>query len=320
MKLSVIIPCHNEAGNTARLFERFEKEFGGLMQETEFLFINDGSTDTTLHELKSLLGRPCGGIRIFDFSRNFGKEAAILAGMRHAVGEYTAIVDGDGQQNPKYVVRMLNMILENPDIDCVAAFQKERKENGFSKFCKHRFYHMMNRLCSVHLREAASDFRVFNSNFREAVLSLPELCRFSKGIFSWVGFRTEYIEYQVEERISGTTNWSFRDLMQYAFVGIVAFSTKPLEIAAFTGGLYTLIAFIATVYVFIKAMVLGDPVAGYPTIMCVLLFSFGLLFFFIGILGKYIANSYIESKRRPQYLIRHTYDSEKGRVADEEKI
>ncbi|MCI1723322.1 MAG: glycosyltransferase family 2 protein [Lachnospiraceae bacterium] len=312
MKLSVVIPCHNEEGNIQPLLGMFEKEFGTLMAETEFIFVNDGSRDGTLAQLKKELSRPCGRMKIVDFSRNFGKESAILAGLQNAEGDYTAIIDGDGQQNPKYIVQMLEIITKDPDIDCVAAFQNKRRENAFSRFCKSAFYRVMNRLCSVHLKEAASDFRVFNRNFRDAILSLPELCRFSKGIFSWVGYRTEYIEYQVEDRITGSTNWSFTDLMRYGFVGIVAFSTKPLEIAAVVGSLYTVVAFIATLYVFIKAMIYGDPVAGYPTIMCVLLFSFGLLFMFIGILGRYISNAYIESKKRPAYLIKHIYDSKEG--------
>lgn len=310
MKLTLIIPCHNEAGNSLPLFQRFAEMFGSGMKDLEFIYIDDGSTDSTLSELRALENKSAARVRIISFSRKFGKEAALLAGLRLAEGEYTGIIDGDGQQDPKYIRQMLELLEKDSSIDCAAAYQKDRKESFSDRFFKHHFYLLMNRLCSVELKEAASDFRVFNRRFRDAVLSLPELCRFSKGIFSWVGFRTQYIDYEVGDRLHGKSNWSFGDLFRYAVVGIVAFSTKPLVIASVTDGIYTAVSFIAMIYVFIKALIFGDPAAGYPTIMCVLLLSFGLLFLFIGILGSYLANVYIETKHRPPYLTDRIYDSE----------
>ena len=224
MLLSVIVPCYNEEGNIDRFYEETVRALGDLMPRTEIIFVNDGSRDATLEKLRALCARAEYRLRVVSFSRNFGKEAALLAGLRSSEGDFTVIIDADLQQNPEYIVKMMKILEEHPEYDAVAAYQEERKE-GF----------IIDSMTDVKIMQAASDFRLLRRPVVEAILSLPEKCRFSKGIFAWVGFETFYMPYKVEDRASGTSKWNFWKLMMYAFDGIIAFSNKPLIMSSVVG-------------------------------------------------------------------------------------
>ncbi|MDD2980153.1 MAG: glycosyltransferase family 2 protein [Hespellia sp.] len=310
MKLSVIIPCYNEENNIDLFYQDTVRAFGNLIEDTELIFVNDGSSDRTMEKLRNLYKTSPYRIKILNFSRNFGKEAGIIAGLEAAKGDYISIVDADMQQRPKYIVEMLNILETQPDYDCVAAYPDKRAEGKVISAIKNSFYKLMNAMCDVEIRQSTSDFRTFKRRMADAIISLPESCRFSKGIFSWVGFETCYIPYEVEERAFGTTKWSFLGLFRYALDGIAAFSTKPLIIASILGTLICIIAFISAVVVIIKTMLFGDPVAGYPTLICVLLFGTGIQLLCMGILGQYLSKTYIETKHRPLYVMKEVLSKE----------
>ena len=303
MKLSIIIPCKNEEGNVINLYKSLNSVLKKIKYEA--IFIDDGSTDETLNRLKELYESDVSHVKVISFSRNFKKEAAIYAGLTHASGEYTCIIDGDLQQNPNYLLDMMKVLDEEKEYDEVAMVMSERTaESGFMAFCKNAFYNTINKLSEVKLENAASDFRMFRKNVKDAVLSLAEKNRFSKGIFAWIGFNVKYLPYKVEERASGSTKFGFFSSLRYAMEGIIAFSDKPLKwpIAAGIGTL-----FIDFVYFLVLLiMVLTDNAEWYMsnTILIVLLFLFGLLFIFMGIMGTYLASMNKEIKNRPVYLIK----------------
>ena len=303
MKLSIIIPCKNEEGNVINLYKSLNSVLKKIKYEA--IFIDDGSTDETLNRLKELYESDVSHVKVISFSRNFKKEAAIYAGLTHASGEYTCIIDGDLQQNPNYLLDMMKVLDEEKEYDEVAMVMSERTaESGFMAFCKNAFYNTINKLSEVKLENAASDFRMFRKNVKDAVLSLAEKNRFSKGIFAWIGFNVKYLPYKVEERASGSTKFGFFSSLRYAMEGIIAFSDKPLKwpIAAGIGTL-----FIDFVYFLVLLiMVLTDNAEWYMsnTILIVLLFLFGFLFIFMGIMGTYLASMNKEIKNRPVYLIK----------------
>lgn len=303
MKLSIIIPCKNEEGNTEKLYQEISKHLDKI--KYEIIFIDDGSTDKTMKELTELYNKDLIHVKVISFSRNFKKEAAMLAGLRHATGEYTCIIDGDLQQNPKYLSQMIEFLDENEDYDEVAMVMEERAyESGFMKLCKNSFYNIMDKLSEIHIENSASDFRMFRENVRNAIVSLAEKNRFSKGIFAWVGFNIKYLPYKVEPRENGKSSFNFKASLKYGIDGILAFSTKPLKIAT-TLGIISLLAF------FIYLIVLLVQIFGfdlemnaiYILILLLLLIS-GLQFLLIGIIGEYIAKTYIEVKDRPDYIIK----------------
>lgn len=313
MKLSVIVPCYNEENNIVPFYETLIKEVSYL--DLEIIFINDGSRDKTLEKLKELFHKDSEHIKVVNFSRNFGKEAALLAGLKASSGDYVSIIDADLQQNPKYIVNMLEYLNEHPDCDCVAAYQDIRKEGKVLSFFKDCFYKIINKMTEIEIVRSASDFRTFRRNVVDAIIALPEKCRFSKGIFSWVGFDTYYMPYTVEERASGESKWSFWKLFAYAIDGIVAFSTTPLVIASFLGILLCVIAFVLIIIIVVKTLVWGDPVAGFPTLATLILLFSGIQLFFIGILGQYLAKAYTETKQRPVYIIKDILTKES--ISDE---
>ena len=284
MLLSVIVPCFNEEGNIDLFYEETVKALGDLMPETELIFVNDGSRDATLAKLRALCARARYRVRVVSFSRNFGKEAALLAGLRSSTGEFTSIIDADLQQRPSYIVEMMDFLKEHPEYDAVAAYQEERKEGFILSLFKKMFYNVIDSMTDVKIMQAASDFRVLRRPVVDAILSLPEKCRFSKGIFAWVGFETYYMPYKVEERASGTSKWNFWKLLTYAFDGIIAFSNKPL--------------------------ILSSPVAGFPTLACLILMLSGIELLGIGILGQYLAKNYTESKERPVYIVKEELEND----------
>lgn len=301
MKVSLIIPCYNEEGNVLPLYEAVRDAFAEAVPDYEFVFVNDGSTDGTAAALADLVRTAERPVKAIRFSRNYGKESAILAGLSEASGDCFTIMDGDLQQSPTVVVEMVRYLEEHPDCDCVTAFQDARHESPVMVFFKDHFYKIINRVSDTEFVNGASDFRTFRKNVRDAVLQLPETNRFSKGIFSWVGFSTHYMPYTAEERLSGTTKWSFGKLWAYALSGIISFTTVPLRLPLFLGA--------GTLAAACAAAVLqrGGKRKTLPAVLAV----GSLQLFGIGILGEYIARVYQESKHRPVYLIKEILDNQK---------
>ena len=310
MLLSVIVPCFNEEGNIDLFYEETVKALGDLMPETELIFVNDGSRDATLAKLRALCARARYRVRVVSFSRNFGKEAALLAGLRSSTGEFTSIIDADLQQRPSYIVEMMDFLKEHPEYDAVAAYQEERKEGFILSLFKKMFYKVIDSMTDVKIMQAASDFRVLRRPVVDAILSLPEKCRFSKGIFAWVGFETYYMPYKVEERASGTSKWNFWKLLTYAFDGIIAFSNKPLILSSVVGFFIFALSILYLIVIVVKTILWGDPVAGFPTLACLILMLSGIELLGIGILGQYLAKNYTESKERPVYIVKEELEND----------
>jgi glycosyltransferase involved in cell wall biosynthesis len=309
MLLSVIVPCYNEEGNIDLFYDETVKALGDLMPDTELIFVNDGSKDATITKLRALCARAEYRVRVVSFSRNFGKEAALLAGLRASQGTFTSIIDADLQQNPAYILDMMEILDKHPEYDAVAAYQEERREGFLISFFKKSFYKVIDSLTDVKIMQAASDFRLLRRPVVDAILALPEKCRFSKGIFAWVGFETYYMPYEVEERASGTSKWNFWKLMMYAFDGIIAFSNKPLVMSSIAGVFLFAIAILYLIIIVIKTLLWGDPVAGFPTLACLILMLSGIQLLSVGILGQYLAKSYTESKGRPVFIIKEELDN-----------
>jgi glycosyltransferase involved in cell wall biosynthesis len=262
-----------------------------------------------MEKLRALCQRAEYRVRVVSFSRNFGKEAALLAGLREAQGDFTSIIDADLQQKPSYIVQMLDILNEHPEYDAVAAYQEERKEGLVLSLFKKAFYKVIDSLTDVKIMQAASDFRVLRRPVVDAILALPEKCRFSKGIFAWVGFETYYMPYVVEERASGTSKWNFWKLMKYAFDGIIAFSNKPLIMSSVAGLFITGLSLLYLIIIVVKTIIWGDPVAGFPTLACLILMLSGIQLLSVGILGQYMAKNYTESKERPVYIVKEELDN-----------
>lgn len=304
MKLSIIIPCYNEEKSIPLFFNEVLKHTKKLECDIEFICVNDGSKDKTLialNELKSLIPNK---ITILDFSRNFGKEAAILAGLKESSGDYVVIMDADLQDPPHLLPEMLNALI-NEDYDSIATYRINRQgEPRIRSFFARSFYKLINHISDVEIVDGARDYRMMNRIMVDAILSLTEYHRFSKGIFVWVGFKTKYISFENVERIAGETKWSFWKLFKYAIEGIVAFTTVPLRISMMFGMIVSLLAFIYMIYVFVKAALIGDPVAGYPSMMVIILFLGGIQLLSIGVVGEYLSKTYMEVKRRPNFIIK----------------
>ena len=285
MKLNIIIPMYNEEGNAALLYKKI---FDTLKEvKYQIIFVNDGSIDKTYDILCDLYNSDKKHVKVINFSRNFGKDAAIYAGLKYSNAEYSVIMDGDLQQNPKYLISMMQYLDEHDEYDQIAMVNKERKNEGFIvKFFKTSFYNFINLLSDTKFKKNASDFRMFRKNVVEAILSLEENNRFSKGIFSWVGFNTKYLAYDVEDRHSGKTNFNLKTSFKYAWDGIVNFSVKPLKVATIIGSLSSLFAFIYFIVVLIKTLFMGADVPGYPSLICLILLLGGLNLLAIGIVGK----------------------------------
>lgn len=303
MKLSIIVPCKNEEGNVSLLYDKINNVLKKI--KYEIVFVDDGSNDKTMDKLHELYKKDMIHVKVLSFSRNFKKEAAMLAGLEHATGEFSCIIDGDLQQNPEYLVQMMNFLDENPEYDEVAMVMSERKsDSGFMAFCKKRFYNLINKLSDIHFENAASDFRMFRNNVKKAILSLSEKNRFTKGIFSWIGFNIKYLPYDVEPRKSGSSSFNFKTSMGYAIDGILAFSTKPLRLAITLGNLF-LLAFIIYLIVFIVQLIAFDLVfSPIYILILLLLFISSLIFYVIGIIGQYLTKIYGEVKNRPLYIVK----------------
>lgn len=320
MKLSLIIPCYNEQDNIFPFFEETAKAFKELPKDIkllEMIFVNDGSNDLTSQKLKELYSSYSSVVSVVEFSRNFGKEAAMLAGLRHATGDFVTIIDADLQQRPEIVVEMVKHLLENEDCDMVAAYQDKRNEGKFISFMKKCFYKCINITSETEFFQGASDFRTFRKRVADAILSLPEYYRFSKGIFSWIGFNTYYMPYTAEERHSGESKWSFFKFFKYALDGIIAFTTLPLRVATVSGFVIFLASILYMIFVILKRLILGVDVPGYATIVVLILFLGGLQLLLLGVVGEYIARTYIQGKNRPVYIEKEVLKAKKRSFDDE---
>lgn len=313
MKLSIIIPCFNEQENIKPMYRKLAETFSDSGMAVEFVYVNDGSSDGTQEELRRIWETSAIPMKVVRFSRNFGKEAAIYAGLKQAEGEYVSLIDGDLQQDPKYVLDMVRFLEENPEYDSVAAYQEKRKEGVILRSLKRTFYALINRISEVEFVDGASDFRTLRRSMADAILALPEYNRFSKGIFSWVGFQTYYMPYQVQERKNGKTKWSFWKLLRYAVSGIVSFSTMPLILSGFLGLLIALCSVIYLIIVVVQKLCFSIEIPGYATIVVLILLLGGIQLFALGIIGQYLAKTYMETKQRPIYVAKEILDSEKKR-------
>lgn len=300
MDLSLVVPCFNEAENVENFYNCVTETFREKGFSWECVFVDDGSRDGTLAALKKLVSR--GGVQVVSFSRNFGKEAAMYAGLCHARGERICVIDADLQQHPSVVLEMMEILDREPETDCVAAFQQARKESPLLRGLKAGFYRLINHISQVDFRPGASDFRLMRRAMVSAVLQMTEYHRFSKGIFSWVGFNTRFIPYVAQAREKGRSKWSLWGLFRYALEGIVAFSTAPLKLATVTGFLSSLAAIIYMIVVIVQKLTTGIPVAGYATIVVLILLLGGLILFCLGIMGEYLARMYIQVKNRPVFI------------------
>ena len=304
MKLNVIIPCYNEEGNVELLHKKLSEALSAI--DYELIFVNDGSQDKTIDKVKTIYEKDKEHVKAINFSRNFGKDAAIYAGLSHAKAEYSVIIDSDLQQNPKYLLEMMKYLDEHEDVDQVAMVNKERKKEGlFTKFLKWGFYTFINIISDTKFKKGASDFRMFRANMVEAIISLGENNRFSKGIFSWVGFNTHYMEYTVEDRHSGKAYFNFANQWKYAFSGIVNFSIKPLRLATIFGFLFAFGSLFYFAFILIQTLIEGNAVPGYPSLICAILLLGGLQLMAIGLLGEYMSRTYLESKKRPAYIAKN---------------
>lgn len=304
MKLNVVIPMFNEEGNVTLMYDKLSEVLNNI--KYQIIFINDGSVDNTYAKLKDVYSKDKEHVKVINFSRNFGKDAAIYAGLQNSKSEYTVIVDGDLQQNPKYLLTMMDFLDKTPEYDQVAMVNEERKNESFIvKFLKNSFYSFINVLSDTKFHKGASDFRMFRKNVVDSILSLGENNRFSKGIFSWVGFNTKYMAYEVEDRHAGKSNFNIRSSFRYAWNGIVNFSVKPLKMATILGTICSLFAFVYLLIVLIKTLITGADVPGYPSIICVILLLGGLNLLAIGIVGEYISKMYLEIKKRPIYVAKN---------------
>ena len=304
MTISVIVPCFNEEESIPLFHEAMEAVRYQIRDQFEYIFVNDGSTDQTLAVLRELSSR-CSDVHYLSFSRNFGKEAALYAGLQEARGEFVTVMDVDLQDPPELLIEMKAMLDSNPELDCVGTRRTTREgEPPIRSFFANLFYKLINKISQVEMVDGARDFRLMRRQMVEAILEVSEYNRFSKGIFAWVGFNTEYLEYKNVERVAGKTSWNFWSLFNYSLEGIVNFSDAPLNIAFLGGILSWILAFILMAVIIIRTLVFGDPTSGWPSLMTVILLIGGFQLLTIGILGKYIGKIFMETKHRPIYVIK----------------
>ena len=303
--LSVIVPCYNEEENVSFFYEEFMKQEAFLAEKDitfEILYVNDGSKDGTSDEVKKLHALD-ERVHLISFSRNFGKESAIYAGLQKSKGDYAVLMDADLQDPPALLPEMFSYIEQG--YDSVATRRVNRKgEPVIRSFFARRFYGLMRRISKTEIVDGARDYRLMTRQVVDAILSMCEYNRFTKGIFGWVGYETKWIEYQNIERMKGETKWSFWKLLMYSFDGIVAFSTAPLALASVFGILFCFLAFLLIIFIVVKTLIFGDPVGGWPSSICIISLIGGVQLFCIGVLGQYLSKTYMEVKKRPIYLIK----------------
>lgn len=305
MLLSVIVPCYNEEENVPFFYEELMKNksfFAETEIDLELLYVDDGSTDKTALEVKKLHEKDP-RVHLVSFSRNFGKEAAIYAGLENAKGDYVVIMDADLQDPPSLLPEMYSYIEQG--YDSVATRRVTRKgEPPIRSLFARMFYRIMKKISKTEIMDGARDYRLMTRQMVDAILSMQEYNRFSKGIFGWVGFKTKWIEYENIERLKGATKWNFWRLFLYSLDGICAFSTMPLMIASVLGVFFCVVAFLMILFIIVRKLLFGDPVSGWPSLVCIILMTSGVQFFCTGILGQYLAKAYMEVKKRPIYVVR----------------
>ncbi|MCI9277908.1 glycosyltransferase [bacterium D16-50] len=303
--LSVIVPCYNEEENIALFYEELIRNTGFLAEhhmELEVVYVDDGSRDGTVSEVKKLREKD-ERVHLVSFSRNFGKEAAMFAGLENCDGEYVVIMDVDLQDPPSLLPEMFSYMREG--YDSVATRRVTRKgEPPIRSFFARMFYRLMRRISKTEIVDGARDYRLMTRQMVDAILSMREYNRFTKGIFGWVGFRTKWMEYENVERARGETKWNFWKLFLYSLDGIAAFSTVPLMFASVVGVFFCVVAFLMILFIIVRKLIFGDPVSGWPSLVCIILMTSGVQFFCTGILGQYLAKTYMEVKNRPIYLVR----------------
>lgn len=318
LKLSLVVPCYNEEDNVAAFQEAAINAFRDCGYDYELIFVNDGSKDATMYRLRKLFEEQKCPVKVVNFSRNFGKEAGLYAGIRQAKGEYISLIDADLQQRPEIVLDMVKILDEKPEYDVVAAYQDRRNEGKLLSIFKGGFYRLINKLTNTPLQADASDFRTFRRTVADSILDMAECHRFSKGIFAWVGFDTYFIPYMACQRNSGTSKWSFRKLFNYAIEGIVGFSTKPLRFATYLGSFTAVAALLYLLAVIIEKLTTGIDIPGYATIIVLILLLGAVQLICIGIIGEYVGRTFEQSKNRPIYIAKEvlTYEENKDSVSD----
>ena len=304
-KISLVVPCYNEQ-EVIKLFydeiQKIKKDFKNV--SFEIIFVNDGSKDRTLELMRELSKND--DVRYVSFSRNFGKEAAMYAGLEASTGDYVAIMDAD-LQDPPALLKEMYEILESKEYDSVATRRVTRKgEPVIRSFFARLYYKIINKISKTEIVDGARDFRLMTRQMVDSVLSLKEYNRFSKGIFSWVGYRTKWLEYENVERVAGETKWSFWKLFLYSLESIVAFSTVPLSIASVMGILFCFVAFIIIIFIIVRTLMFGDPTSGWPSMVCIMFFIGGVQLLCLGIMGQYLSKTYLEVKKRPIYIVAET--------------
>lgn len=310
-KISIIVPCYNEEEAMPLFYDEISKTASTFDKvDFEFIFVNDGSRDKTL-EVARELAKKDKRVRYISFSRNFGKEAAMLAGLEYSSGDYIAIMDADLQDPPSMLHDMYEGI-KNEGYDCVATRRVSRKgEPPVRSFFAKCYYKLINKISSTEIVDGARDYRLMSRQMVNSILALKEYNRFSKGIFSWVGYNTKWLEYKNVERVAGTTKWSFWKLFKYSLESIFAFSTVPLAISSVVGLMFFLISMIMVVFIIIRTLTFGDPVAGWPSLVCIIFFISGVQLFCVGIIGQYLSKMYLEVKNRPIYIVKETEKDKK---------
>jgi len=322
-KISIVVPCYNEQEVLPLFYTEIQKVMAQIQQEhpeTEFelLFINDGSRDGTLSQLREMAKADM-RVRYISFSRNFGKEAGMYAGLENATGDYVVVMDADLQHPPAFLPQMYN-IVRTGEYDCATTRRVSRKgEPKLLSWFARKFYKIMNKISQTEIVDGAQDFRFMTRQMVDSILSMKEYNRFSKGIFSWVGFKTKWFAYQNVERVAGQTKWNFWSLFKYSIEGIVGFSTQPLVMAALAGVIFCLAAFVGIIFVVVRALIFGDPTAGWPSMVCIMLLCSGVQLFCLGIVGEYLAKTYLEVKHRPIYITRETEQDRDERKPAQQK-
>ena len=305
-KITVIVPCYNEEEALHYYYEEMSRVMTLMNQyDFELLFVNDGSKDNTLQVIKELVNKD-ERVRYISFSRNFGKEAAMYAGFENSTGDYICLMDADLQDPPKLLPEMVKAI-EEEGYDSVATRRVTRQgEPPIRSFFARMFYKMMNKISDTELMDGARDYRLMTRQFVNSLLEMKEYNRFSKGLFGWVGYKTKWIEFENVERVAGETKWSFWKLFIYAIDGIVAFSTTPLAIASVIGMLMLFVAFFFIIFIVVRTLIFGDPVSGWPSLVCIITLIGGIQIFCVGILGQYLSKVYLETKNRPIYIVKES--------------
>jgi len=305
MKISVVVPCYNEEESINLFYEEMTRVAATMDNDFEYIFVDDGSKDRTRDILVELSKKDeC--VKYISFSRNFGKESAIYAGFENSTGDYVVMMDADLQDPPALLPEMLKHITEG-GYDSVATRRVTRKgEPPIRSFFARMFYKIINKISDVDIVDGARDYRLMTAQMKDAILSMKEYNRFSKGIFGWIGFKTKWLEYENVERVAGETKWNFWKLFKYSLEGIVAFSTAPLALASLFGILFCFIAFLLVIFIVVRTVAYGDPVAGWPSLVCIMSFLSGIQLFSLGVMGQYLSKTYLETKKRPIYIAKET--------------